>query len=109
MIIPSRLSFSSLGAGTVALLYTGIAALWIIGSGALLGYSIQDPVLQLRLELAKGLGFVAVTGSLLYLLLTRLTVAPAPASKTLPHVQRDHAGPAPLSRYLLRRERPIQS
>lgn len=71
------------GPAEVALLYAGIAALWIIASGALLSYTVQDPVLQTRIELAKGLSFVAVTAALLYALLahwrkslTRASIAP---------------------------------
>ncbi|WP_238551903.1 EAL domain-containing protein [Herminiimonas sp. CN] len=63
----------------IALLYAGIAALWIVASGRLLTFTVADPVLQGRIELAKGLAFVLVTSGLLYLLL-KLRRAPAPAS-----------------------------
>jgi PAS domain S-box-containing protein len=53
----------------VALLYAAFAALWIVTSGTLLAIAVTDPVLLGRIELAKGLLFVAVTGLLLYLLL----------------------------------------
>src|SRR3989338_9945384 len=53
----------------VALLYAGLAAVWIIASGYLLAFAVSDPLLQSRIELAKGLLFVAVTTALLYLLL----------------------------------------
>ena len=53
----------------VALLYAVFAALWITVSGALLNMSVDDPVLQGRIEIAKGLLFVAVTSSLLYVVL----------------------------------------
>jgi len=53
----------------VASLYTVFAVLWILFSGHLLTVTVADPVLSGRIELAKGLVFVAVTGILLYLLL----------------------------------------
>ncbi len=53
----------------VALLYAVFAALWITVSGVLLNMSVDDPVLQGRIEIAKGLLFVAVTSSLLYVVL----------------------------------------
>lgn len=54
---------------TVALLYVTVAAIWIMVSGHVLTSTIADPVLVGRLELLKGLVFVAVTGILLYLIL----------------------------------------
>jgi len=56
----------------IPLLYALFAGLWIIASGYLLTTGIDDPVLQGRIEIAKGLLFVAVTALLLYLLLARL-------------------------------------
>jgi PAS domain S-box-containing protein len=53
----------------IALLYAAFAASWIIASGYLLALAVSDPLLQSRIELAKGLLFVAVTALLLYLLL----------------------------------------
>ncbi len=54
------------------LLYAVIAALWIVASGKLLSFIIDDDViLQEHIELAKGLVFVAVTSGLLYLLLKK--------------------------------------
>lgn len=50
----------------VALLYAGFAALWILASGLFLNLIVDDPVLQGKIELGKGLLFVAVTGGLLY-------------------------------------------
>ena len=38
----------------VALLYAVFAALWITVSGVLLNMSVDDPVLQGRIEIAKG-------------------------------------------------------
>ncbi len=53
----------------VAVLYAVFATLWIIASGKLLIFVVDDAVLQGHIELAKGLFFVAVTSGLLYLLL----------------------------------------
>ncbi len=53
----------------LALLYAALTALWIVLSGYLLTHSVDDPLLRSRIEVAKGLAFVAVTSVLLYLLL----------------------------------------
>jgi len=53
----------------MSLIYGVIATLWILVSGYLLNFAVDDPVSQWRLELAKGLAFVAITTTLLYLLL----------------------------------------
>jgi len=53
----------------IVLIYAVFAALWIVASGTLLTFTVTDPLLQSRIELAKGLAFVAVTSGLLYLLL----------------------------------------
>ncbi len=58
--------FSPAGA---ALLYGAVAVIWLLSSGALLTMSVDDPVIQGRLELGKGLVFVLVTSVLLYLIL----------------------------------------
>ncbi|MCK9199658.1 MAG: ATP-binding protein [Gallionella sp.] len=58
----------------VALFYAAFAALWIVVSDYLL--TIADPVLWVRIELAKGLAFVVVTSFLLYLLLRTRGVRP---------------------------------
>lgn len=55
----------------IALLYTVFGVIWIFSSAAFLSFTVQDAVLQNRLEIGKGLFFVAVTGVLLYLLLRR--------------------------------------
>jgi hypothetical protein len=54
---------------SIALLYAVFAAIWIIASGKLLAFAVNDPVIQEHIELTKGLAFVAVTSGLLYLLL----------------------------------------
>ena len=75
MRAPSSISWLSvwlygrLTPARVALLYAAFAALWIVTSGTLLAIAVTDPVLLGRIELAKGLAFVAVTSVLLYLLL----------------------------------------
>jgi diguanylate cyclase (GGDEF)-like protein/PAS domain S-box-containing protein len=43
--------------------------LWIVASSYLLTFAVDDALLHNRIEIAKGLAFVAVTGGLLYLLL----------------------------------------
>ncbi|MFT3849275.1 MAG: EAL domain-containing protein [Propionivibrio sp.] len=53
----------------IALLYAVFAALWIAVSSALLNLSVDDPILQGRIEIAKGLLFVAVTSGMLYVIL----------------------------------------
>ncbi|MBK7325096.1 MAG: cache domain-containing protein [Propionivibrio sp.] len=52
-----------------ALLYAALALLGVLVSGAVLTLSVDDPVMQGRIELAKGLLFVLVTSILLYFLL----------------------------------------
>jgi PAS domain S-box-containing protein len=51
--------------------YALFASLWILLSGYFLIINVADPALQWRLEMAKGLGFVAVSSVLLYVLLSR--------------------------------------
>ncbi len=73
-----------------ALLYALCSGLWIIVSGYLLTAAVDDPVLQGRIEITKGLLFVAVTTLLLYVLVDRLGVRSdsggtfAPASSRRP-------------------------
>ena len=66
---PKKPVIARLTPAGVALFYAVFAALWIIVSGYLLAVAVSDPLLQGRIELVKGLLFVAVTGMLLYLLL----------------------------------------
>ncbi len=58
-----------LTAGGIALLYASFASLWIIVSDGLLRLAIDEPTLLVRLSVIKGIAFVGVTASLLYLLL----------------------------------------
>jgi PAS domain-containing protein len=53
----------------IALLYAVFAALWIVASGKLLAFTVNDASVQGQIEIAKGLLFVVITSSLLYLLL----------------------------------------
>ncbi|MBL0168005.1 MAG: hypothetical protein IPP85_13115 [Propionivibrio sp.] len=72
----------------IALLYAAFGALWIVASGLLLTFSVDDPVLQGRIELAKGLLFVVVTSSLLYLVLKHCETDPTlggPARRSAGH------------------------
>ncbi|MEX2353888.1 MAG: histidine kinase dimerization/phospho-acceptor domain-containing protein, partial [Gammaproteobacteria bacterium] len=64
--LPGRLN-----AVTVTLLYALFASLWIVSSGFMLSLIGIDQQLQGRLELLKGLVFVAVSSVLLYVLLKR--------------------------------------
>ncbi|MFZ2302919.1 MAG: PAS domain S-box protein, partial [Gallionella sp.] len=87
----------------VALLYAAFAAVWIAASGYLLTLAISDPLLHSRIELIKGLLFVAVTGMLLYLLLkgwSERLYADRPASDA-PTVPTDGTAPHMASRLVL--------
>lgn len=57
------------GPAAVALIYAAFSALWIVLSGSVLELSVSDPVLQSRLELAKGFAFVVVSSFVLYALM----------------------------------------
>lgn len=51
------------------MIYAAFAALWIVASGTLLTVATSDPVLQGRIEIAKGIVFVLVSSALLYWLI----------------------------------------
>jgi PAS domain S-box-containing protein len=53
----------------VALLYGIIAAAWIVASSYLLTSRFDDPLIQTRIEMVRGLAFVVVSSGLLYVLL----------------------------------------
>ena len=57
------------GATSITLIYAAFAGMWIVVSGSILFFTTGDPVLQGRIEILKGLTFVAVTSGLLYFLL----------------------------------------
>lgn len=67
------------GAATIALLYAAFAALWIVASGTLLAVVTSDPVLQARIEIAKGIAFVLVSSTLLYWLIRARRELPDPS------------------------------
>lgn len=71
--------FSRPSPAGIVLFYAVFAALWIVTSSYLLTLSVSDPLLQSRIEIAKGLAFVVVTSVLLYLLLRRWHAALANA------------------------------
>lgn len=51
----------------IALAYAAVAALWILFSGRILSFLLNDPRKYVVMETYKGLGFVTVTSILLYL------------------------------------------
>ena len=53
----------------IALSYGVLAILWIFTSSAFLRIAVDDPALQVKIEVVKGLLFVLVTSGLLYMLL----------------------------------------
>jgi PAS domain S-box-containing protein len=57
------------GATRIAALYAAASASWILGSDWLLGHVVHDPVWWTRLAVAKGWLFVALSATLLYLLI----------------------------------------
>jgi PAS domain S-box-containing protein len=59
-----------LSPGRIVLLYAAVASAWILGSAYLLSVTVDDPARLGLFEALKGLGFVAVTTLLLYLLLS---------------------------------------
>jgi PAS domain S-box-containing protein/putative nucleotidyltransferase with HDIG domain len=78
---PLLLTLSPAG---VAWLYVFFAALWIVVSGYLVTSTVADPLIWGRIELLKGLAFVAVTGVLLYLLLKSRGTEAAPEAAASP-------------------------
>lgn len=56
---------------TISVIYIIIGGLWILLSDTLLAALVGDPVLFLRLQMIKGWIYVAVTGALLYGLISR--------------------------------------
>jgi PAS domain S-box-containing protein len=57
--------------GGIVLAYASFAALWIAGSDSLLSFLFRDPDQFARISTLKGMLFIAVTSTLLYLLLRR--------------------------------------
>lgn len=58
-------------AASITLMYISFAALWILFSDGLLALFIHDPASITWLSMAKGLVFVAATGSMLFFLIRR--------------------------------------
>lgn len=82
---------SRLTAARISLIYALFASLWILGSGYFLTLTVTDQVLGDRIEIIKGLMYVAVSSILLYLL---LKVWHGPESTPVPvdhHRNRRHA------------------
>lgn len=76
-------------AGAITLIYAAFATVWIVASGTVVYIATADPVLQGRIEIAKGLAFVAITSGLLYLLLrARRDVVTASVTEPLPRRER---------------------
>ena len=57
------------GSAGIALVYAVFAAVWIVASDALLNLLPLDAVAQSRVEIGKGMAFVAITALLLYSIL----------------------------------------
>jgi len=68
------------GPALVTLLYAAAGVAWILLSEVFVYAFTDDPLLQSRLEVAKGLGFVAVTSAVLFLLLRAQRPATAGAT-----------------------------
>ncbi len=66
---PDNPSMASRKAARVAGLYLVFASLWIFASDHLLTLALDDPEMLVRIGMAKGFAFVAVTTLLLYLVL----------------------------------------
>lgn len=56
----------------IVLIYVVFAALWILVSDAIVAWVVSDPAQRTSVSTFKGWAFVAVTGGLLYLLISRL-------------------------------------
>jgi PAS domain S-box-containing protein/putative nucleotidyltransferase with HDIG domain len=67
----------------ITMLYAALAGVWIVASATLLDFAAVDPVLQGRVEIAKGLAFVILSSALLYLLLRGTRQDPAGASSVV--------------------------
>jgi PAS domain S-box-containing protein len=65
------LSSSRLTAFKIAAIYVLIGILWILLSDLVLEWFLQMPASYSKLQLAKGCGFVLITGCMLYLLVQR--------------------------------------
>lgn len=77
-------SSQSRKAARVAALYLVFSSLWIFASDRLLTLTEGDPELLVKISMAKGLAFVAVTTLLLYLLLRFWGDSPSAAMPAAP-------------------------
>lgn len=68
---PDRLATPATAARRLVLIYVVFATFWIVVSGTLLVALLRDPEHLAFAETVKGLSFVAVTGLLLYVLVSR--------------------------------------
>jgi len=64
----------------ITLLYATFGTVWIVLSGTFLYFAVGDAVLQSRLEVVKGLAFIAVSSGLLFFLLRRREALAASAA-----------------------------
>jgi PAS domain S-box-containing protein/putative nucleotidyltransferase with HDIG domain len=55
----------------VVLAYLLFGVLWITGTDQLLEWFVDDPAVRAQIELSKGLGYIVITGIMLYVLLVR--------------------------------------
>jgi PAS domain S-box-containing protein len=67
----------------IVVVYAMIAALWLLGSGSVLGWIFHDSEQVTRIGLYKGLCFVLATATLLYLLMARYLGSLAEARRKL--------------------------
>ncbi|MBK9797474.1 MAG: PAS domain-containing protein [Holophagaceae bacterium] len=67
-----KASLATTGALRVALLYAGFSGLWILLSDRAVEALVQDATLMTRVSIAKGWAFVAVTATLLFIMVKRL-------------------------------------
>ena len=72
MQIHPRAEVAITGALRVALLYAGFSGLWILLSDRAVEVLVHDPALMTRISIAKGWVFVAVTATMLFVMVKRL-------------------------------------
>ena len=65
---------ASTSAFTIALAYAAVASLWILLSDKVMAGLFSDPEMLVRVSMAKGWLFVAVTTLILYVLVRRLVL-----------------------------------
>ncbi len=77
--------------GTIALLYAAFSAVWIWGTDVIVN-AVEDRRLRLILTTSKGLGFVVVTGLLLYMLVRKLVLQMRQAQQSLATSEAEYRG-----------------